>query len=43
MIAPSLGLILYREDIIPMFGGRPALALVDRLLPAPTLNPPQGV
>src|SRR4029453_15172840 len=45
MIAPSLALILYRPDVMPMFEGRPALELVDRLLPAPgaTLNQPQGV
>jgi len=35
MIAPSLALILYRPDVGPMFEGRPALELVDRLLPAP--------
>jgi glutathione S-transferase len=35
MIAPSLALMLYRADLAPMFAGRPALALVDRLLPAP--------
>ncbi len=35
MIAPSLALILYRPDVMPLFAGRPALALVDRLLPAP--------
>ena len=35
MVAPSLALILYREDVTPMFEGRPALELVDRLLPAP--------
>ena len=35
MVAPSLALILYRPDVIPMFAGRPALGLVDRLLPAP--------
>ena len=35
MVAPSLALILYRHDVMPMFEGRPALALVDRLLPAP--------
>jgi glutathione S-transferase len=33
MIAPSLALILYRPDMQPLFEGRPALALVDRLLP----------
>lgn len=36
MIAPSLALILYRPDVMPMFEGRPALELVDRLLPAPS-------
>jgi glutathione S-transferase len=35
MIAPSLALILYRTDVRPMFEGRPALDLVDRLLPDP--------
>ncbi|MDX6616827.1 MAG: glutathione S-transferase [Solirubrobacterales bacterium] len=35
MVAPSLALILYRPDVAPMFEGRPALALVDRLLPEP--------
>jgi glutathione S-transferase len=35
MVAPSLALILYRPDVRPMFEGRPALALVDRLLPEP--------
>jgi glutathione S-transferase len=35
MIAPCLALILYRPDVLPMFEGRPALELVDRLLPAP--------
>jgi glutathione S-transferase len=35
MIAPSLALILYRSDIRPIFEGRPALELVDRLLPEP--------
>ena len=28
MIAPSLALILYRPDVMPMFEGRPALELV---------------
>ena len=36
MVAPSLALILYRPDVRPMFEGRPALELVDRLLPEPT-------
>jgi hypothetical protein len=36
MVAPSLALILYRPDVKPMFEGRPALQLVDRLLPEPT-------
>ena len=35
MVAPSLALILYRPDVRPMFEGRPALDLVDRLLPEP--------
>jgi glutathione S-transferase len=35
MVAPSLALILYRPDLMPMFEGRPALELVDRLLPEP--------
>jgi glutathione S-transferase len=35
MIAPSLALILYRPDVRPLFEGRPALRLVDRLLPDP--------
>jgi hypothetical protein len=35
MVAPSLALILYRPDVMPMFEGRPALELVDRLLPVP--------
>jgi glutathione S-transferase len=35
MVAPSLALMLYREDIQPLFEGRPALELVDRLLPDP--------
>jgi glutathione S-transferase len=33
MIAPSLALILYRTDVRSLFEGRPALELVDRLLP----------
>jgi glutathione S-transferase len=36
MVAPSLALILYRPDVLPVFEGRPALELVDRLLPAPS-------
>jgi glutathione S-transferase len=35
MVAPSLALILYRPDTLPLFEGRPALELVDRLLPEP--------
>ena len=35
MVAPSLALMLYRPDIRPLFEGRPALELVDRLLPEP--------
>jgi glutathione S-transferase len=33
MVAPCLALILYRSDVRPAFEGRPALELVDRLLP----------
>jgi glutathione S-transferase len=35
MVGPSLALILYRPDVKPLFEGRPALELVDRLLPEP--------
>jgi glutathione S-transferase len=35
MIAPSLAVILYRPDVMPLFKGRPSLQLVDRLLPEP--------
>ena len=35
MVAPSLALILYRRDLLPEFEGRPALDLVDRVLPEP--------
>ena len=35
MVAPSLALMLYRPDLGPQFEGRPALGLVDRLLPEP--------
>jgi glutathione S-transferase len=35
MVAPSLALILYRPDVMPLFEGRPALELVDRILPKP--------
>jgi glutathione S-transferase len=35
MVAPSLALMLYRSEARPMFEGRPALALVDRILPDP--------
>ncbi len=35
MVAPSLALILYRPELLPVFQGRPALELVDRLLPEP--------
>lgn len=37
MVAPSLALILYRPDAAPYFDGRPALELVDRLLPDPSV------
>ena len=35
MVAPSLALMLCRPDLLPQFAGRPALELVDRLLPEP--------
>ena len=35
MVAPSLALMLYRPDVLPLFEGRPSLELVDRLLPEP--------
>jgi glutathione S-transferase len=35
MVAPSLALVLYGPDVAPLFEGRPALELVDRLLPEP--------
>ena len=35
MVAPSLALILYRPDALPLLEGRPALELVERLLPEP--------
>ncbi len=41
MVASSLALILYRPDVRPMFEGRPALELVDRLLPEPAAAPPK--
>jgi glutathione S-transferase len=36
MVVPSLALILYRRDLRPLFDGRPALDLVDRVLPDPS-------
>jgi glutathione S-transferase len=36
MVAPSLALILYRPDVMPIFEGRPSLELVDRILPEPS-------
>jgi glutathione S-transferase len=39
MVAPSLALILYRPDVASLFEGRPALELVDRLLPEPSVSP----
>jgi glutathione S-transferase len=35
MIAPSLALLCYRPDVEAEIARRPAMALVDRLLPAP--------
>jgi glutathione S-transferase len=43
MIAPSLALILYNPDARPLFEGRAALELVDRLLPEPAQTPPTAV
>ncbi len=40
MVAPSLALILYRPDVLPLLEGRPALELVDRLLPEPVRAEP---
>jgi glutathione S-transferase len=42
MVAPSLALILYRPDVMPMFEGRPCLELVDRLLPEPSVSAGYG-
>jgi hypothetical protein len=39
MIAPSLALMLYRPDTPALLEGRPALELVDRLLPEPAPAP----
>ena len=39
MVAPSLALVLYRPDAAPLLAGRPALELVDRLLPEPGPRP----
>jgi glutathione S-transferase len=38
MVAPSLALILYRPDVLPLFEDRPALDLVDRILPEPSMS-----
>jgi glutathione S-transferase len=35
MVAPNLALMLYRPDVPALLEGRPALELVDRLLPEP--------
>ena len=43
MVAPSLALILYRLDTRPMFEGRPALELVDRILPDPDAVETPGI
>lgn len=43
MIASSLALLTYRIDLEPMFEGRPALHLVDRLLPAPSQERPPSL
>ena len=38
MVAPSLALILYRPDVLELLEGRPALELVDRILPEPATH-----
>ena len=38
VIAPSLALLLYRRDLRPEIEGRPAIGLVDRLLPEPAAS-----
>jgi hypothetical protein len=38
MIAPSLALLCYCRDIRPQLEGRPALGLVDRILPEPAAS-----
>jgi hypothetical protein len=42
MIAPRLALILYRSETHPLLEGRPALELVDRLLPEPAHERPKA-
>lgn len=39
MIAPSLALLCYRRDLLPEIERRPAMLLVDRVLPAPAAEP----
>jgi glutathione S-transferase len=39
MIAPSLALLTYRRDLRPEIERRPAIRLVDRILPEPTPAP----
>ena len=43
MVAPSLALILYRLDMRPLLEGRPALELVDRILPEPDAVETPGI
>jgi len=43
MVAPSLALILYRLDMRPLLEGRPALELVDRILPDPNAVETPGI
>jgi glutathione S-transferase len=38
MIAPSLALLCYSRDLLPEIEARPAIGLVDRLLPAPVTH-----
>src|SRR5947208_1050512 len=35
MVAPTVAMLLYRPDVRPFVAGRPALELVDRILPEP--------
>jgi glutathione S-transferase len=43
MIAPSLAVLTYRPDVAEEIEGRPAIALVDRVLPDPARPAPMAV